>query len=110
MGPEGIILVNSPITTFQQSLTHSALGDCIIWLSMFGESRKSFCLWMFWEMASKLLDQILITCLSPHQAGSYHHKEMNKESFSTTTRHPELNLVTRSLPKFSDAYPLVAHW
>ena len=25
MGPEGIILVNSPITTFQQSLTHSAL-------------------------------------------------------------------------------------
>ena len=26
MGPEGIILVNPPITTFQQSLTHSALG------------------------------------------------------------------------------------
>ena len=25
MGPEGIILVNPPITTFQQSLTHSAL-------------------------------------------------------------------------------------
>ena len=25
MGPEGIILVNSPITTFQQSLTHSAM-------------------------------------------------------------------------------------
>ena len=25
MGPEGIILVNFPITTFQQSLTHSAL-------------------------------------------------------------------------------------
>ena len=25
MGPEGIILVNSPITSFQQSLTHSAL-------------------------------------------------------------------------------------
>ena len=27
MGPEGIILVNSPITTFQQSLTHSALWN-----------------------------------------------------------------------------------
>ena len=26
MGPEGIILVNSPISTFQQSLTHSAMG------------------------------------------------------------------------------------
>ena len=26
MGPEGIILVNPPITTFQQSLTHSAMG------------------------------------------------------------------------------------
>ena len=26
MGPEGIILVNPPITTFQQSLTHSAVG------------------------------------------------------------------------------------
>ena len=26
MGPEGIILVNPPITTCQQSLTHSALG------------------------------------------------------------------------------------
>ena len=26
MGPEGNILVNSPITTFQQSLTHSAMG------------------------------------------------------------------------------------
>ena len=25
MGPEGITLVNSPITTFQQSLTHSTL-------------------------------------------------------------------------------------
>ena len=25
MGPEGVILVNSPISTFQQSLTHSAL-------------------------------------------------------------------------------------
>ena len=25
MGPEGVILVNPPITTFQQSLTHSAL-------------------------------------------------------------------------------------
>ena len=25
MGPEGIILVNPPITTIQQSLTHSAL-------------------------------------------------------------------------------------
>ena len=25
MGPERIILVNSPITTFQQSLTHSAM-------------------------------------------------------------------------------------
>ena len=25
MGPEGIILVNPPITTFQQSLTHSAM-------------------------------------------------------------------------------------
>ena len=25
MGPEGIILVNPPITTLQQSLTHSAL-------------------------------------------------------------------------------------
>ena len=25
MGPEGIILVNPPITTVQQSLTHSAL-------------------------------------------------------------------------------------
>ena len=25
MEPEGIILVNSPITTFQQSLTHSAM-------------------------------------------------------------------------------------
>ena len=25
MGPEGIFLVNSPITTFQQSLTHSAV-------------------------------------------------------------------------------------
>ena len=25
MGPEGIILVNSPITTFQQSLTHSVV-------------------------------------------------------------------------------------
>ena len=25
MGPEGIILINPPITTFQQSLTHSAL-------------------------------------------------------------------------------------
>ena len=25
MGPEEIILVNPPITTFQQSLTHSAL-------------------------------------------------------------------------------------
>ena len=30
MEPGGIILVNSPITTFQQSLTHSALAatDC----------------------------------------------------------------------------------
>ena len=27
MGPEGIILVNPPITTFQQSLTHSALSS-----------------------------------------------------------------------------------
>ena len=26
MGPEGIILVNPPITTFQQSLTHSAVN------------------------------------------------------------------------------------
>ena len=26
MGPEGIILVNSPITTFRQSLTHSGLS------------------------------------------------------------------------------------
>ena len=26
MGPEGIILVNPPITTLQQSLTHSALA------------------------------------------------------------------------------------
>ena len=25
MGPEGIILVNPPITTFQQNLTHSAM-------------------------------------------------------------------------------------
>ena len=25
MGPEGNVLVNSPITTFQQSLTHSAM-------------------------------------------------------------------------------------
>ena len=25
MGPDGIILVNFPITTFQQSLTHSAM-------------------------------------------------------------------------------------
>ena len=25
MGPEGMILVNPPITTFQQSLTHSAV-------------------------------------------------------------------------------------
>ena len=25
MGPEGIILVNPPITTFQQSLTHSEM-------------------------------------------------------------------------------------
>ena len=25
MGPEGIVLVNSPIATFQQSLTHSAV-------------------------------------------------------------------------------------
>ena len=31
MGHEGIILVNSPITTFQQSLTHSAIiGIAII--------------------------------------------------------------------------------
>ena len=32
MGPEGIILVNPPITTFQQSLTHSALWcvDCVV--------------------------------------------------------------------------------
>ena len=27
MGPEGIILVNSPITTLQQSLTHSAMDQ-----------------------------------------------------------------------------------
>ena len=27
MGPEGIILVNPPITTFQQSLTHSAVNQ-----------------------------------------------------------------------------------
>ena len=27
MGPEGIILVNPPITTLQQSLTHSALDS-----------------------------------------------------------------------------------
>ena len=27
MGPEGIILVNPPITTLQQSLTHSAVID-----------------------------------------------------------------------------------
>ena len=26
MGPEGIILANSPITNFQQSLTHSAMA------------------------------------------------------------------------------------
>ena len=26
MGPEGLILENPPITTFQQSLTHSAMG------------------------------------------------------------------------------------
>ena len=26
MGPEGIILVNPPITAFQQSLTHSAVA------------------------------------------------------------------------------------
>ena len=32
MGPEGIILANPPITTFQQSLTHSAL----IYLSAIG--------------------------------------------------------------------------
>ena len=29
MGPEGIILVNPPITTFQESLTHSALWSVI---------------------------------------------------------------------------------
>ena len=27
MGPEGMILVNPPISTFQQSLTHSALAQ-----------------------------------------------------------------------------------
>ena len=27
MGPEGIILVNPPITTLQQSLTHSAMNE-----------------------------------------------------------------------------------
>ena len=27
MGPEGIILVNPPVTTFQQSFTHSAIQD-----------------------------------------------------------------------------------
>ena len=26
MGPKGIVLINSPITTFQQSLTHSAMN------------------------------------------------------------------------------------
>ena len=30
MGPVGIILVNPPITTFQQSLTHSAMWDVFI--------------------------------------------------------------------------------
>ena len=30
MGPEGIILVNSPITTFQQSLTHSAMHSNVL--------------------------------------------------------------------------------
>ena len=30
MGPEGIILVNSHITTFQQSLTHSALWASVM--------------------------------------------------------------------------------
>ena len=38
MGPEGFILVNSPITTFQQSLTHSALKATswlVIWFVLF---------------------------------------------------------------------------
>ena len=30
MGPEGNIWVNFPITTFQQSLTHSALEDMVV--------------------------------------------------------------------------------
>ena len=30
MGPEGIILENPPITTLQQSLTHSAMTDLLV--------------------------------------------------------------------------------
>ena len=37
MGPEGIILVNPPITTLQQSLTHSAMMMVLLrWFIIFG--------------------------------------------------------------------------
>ena len=34
MGPEGIILVNPPITTFQESLNHSAMHYCTMRLAL----------------------------------------------------------------------------
>ena len=43
MGPEGNILVNSPITTFQQSLTHSAIMiEYAIFNSDLGQERLSY--------------------------------------------------------------------
>ena len=36
MGPVGIILVNPPITTFQQSLTHSAMWE--MWKGNYGRT------------------------------------------------------------------------
>ena len=43
MGPEGVILTNPPITTFQQSLTHSAMCQYqrLVWRRAGGWRRRN---------------------------------------------------------------------
>ena len=79
MGPEGIILVNPPITTFQQSLTHSAvfIDKHWVWDSTWGRYFSQY------SLTVAALDQV-------HQSGilgkySSRGRALRKTRAATTT-------------------------
>ena len=95
MGPEGIILVNSPITTFQQSLTHSALMLILLRksLSRNGLAERAPAGWQwFWGVWPNQR-----TCVAPGANGQLNSVKIQSKAL--------LNFVSNSSSKLKRPLP-----